>query len=92
MRRGLLTLAIPFALAALSTSLACREEGPAERFGRAFDEAASDFAEAVSDGVEAVGEGAEAAIDAAEETADRIRKEAGEAPEAAHEPIDDASG
>lgn len=61
MTKQKLVIAVIVAGMSLSgVSLACREEGPAERLGRAIDETASDVADSVND--------------AAEDANDRIRR------------------
>ena len=48
--RRLVTILIPFAMGlALSLTVACHEEGPAERAGREIDDAAHDAGDAMKD-------------------------------------------
>jgi hypothetical protein len=83
-----MVLAFACVLALGLGALGCREEGPGERLGRAFDEAANDIAEAVEDEVDSA---MEAAGEAAEAASDRVKKEVDDASEKAHEAIDKAA-
>lgn len=60
------SIALSILLALTFSTVACREEGPAERAGEAIDEAAEDAGEALEDAGEAVEEAAEEARKKAE--------------------------
>ena len=65
-----LALALVLATVAAGGALACREEGPAERAGRALDEAGEDAQEALEDAGDAVKDAAE---DAREDAKDAVQ-------------------
>ena len=65
-----LALALLFASVAASGTLACREEGPAERAGHAIDQAGDDAKEALDDAGNAVEDAAETAREKAHDAVD----------------------
>jgi hypothetical protein len=62
-----IAITLLFTVIAGGATLACREEGPAERAGQAVDEAADDASEAIEDAGDAVKDTAEDASEKAKE-------------------------
>lgn len=85
--RTAIAIGVITCLAASTSLLGCREEGPAERLGRALDEAGEDLSDSVQDEMESA---LEAVEEFGEETSDRIKRGAEEAADSAHSAIDEA--
>ena len=67
MRSIAITLLFFTVIAGGATTLACRQEGPAERAGRSIDEAGDDAKDALDDAGDAVQDAAEDAREKAKE-------------------------
>ena len=67
MRSIAITLLFSAVIAGSAVTLACKQEGPAERAGRAIDDAGDDAKEALDDAGDAVKDAAEDASEKAKE-------------------------
>ena len=76
MSRSLLTLFTITALSLFATASGCRDEGPAERLGKAMDDKVSDLSEAAEEAVDDAGRA--------------IKRSADDARNAVHDAVDDA--
>ena len=78
MRSPVLRFALALGLATALAALGCREEGPAERAGRALDEAAEDLRDSGEDALEELRRGLDDAAESVEEAVEDARKKARE--------------
>jgi hypothetical protein len=72
------SFAIALGLAAALAATACRQEGPAERAGRALDEAAEDIRDSGEDALDDLRRGLDDAAESVEEAIEDARKKARE--------------